>query len=202
MPSITADKAAFEVTGGVDTHQDTHTAAVIDLVGRVLGTQQFPATTAGYTALLAWMREFGQLLRIGVEGTGAYGAGLARRLRGEHVEVIEVDRPNASFLNWATIGHMALCARLCVVGRRRVEVVGSWPVWSLLVPLWTMTSGAGPETGLGAAPAEGLGDAGADRRIVVGGLGGAAERPAGGLFRAAGAGVDPPVQRRGAGRAR
>jgi transposase len=94
MPAITADKAAFEVTGGVDTHQDTHTAAVIDLVGRVLGTQQFPATTAGYTALLAWMREFGQLLRIGVEGTGAYGAGLARRLRGEHVEVIEVDRPN------------------------------------------------------------------------------------------------------------
>src|ERR1044072_8488114 len=63
MPSIAADNAAFEVTGGVDTHQDTHTAAVTDQVGRVLGTQQFPATTAGYTALLAWIREFGQLLR-------------------------------------------------------------------------------------------------------------------------------------------
>ncbi|MEU0157229.1 IS110 family transposase [Micromonospora fulviviridis] len=94
MPSITPDTAAIEVAGGVDTHQDTHTAAVIDLVGRVLGTQQFPATTAGYTALLAWMREFGQLLRVGVEGTGAYGAGLARRLRDEQIEVIEVDRPN------------------------------------------------------------------------------------------------------------
>jgi transposase len=93
MLSITADKAAFEVAGGVDTHQDTHTAAVIDQVGRVLGTQQFPATTAGYTALLTWMREFGRLERVGVEGTGAYGAGLARRLR-EQVEVIEVDRPN------------------------------------------------------------------------------------------------------------
>ncbi|WJK37773.1 IS110 family transposase [Solwaraspora sp. WMMA2065] len=94
MPSITPDIAAVEVVGGVDTHQDTHTAAVIDLVGRVLGTQQFPATTAGYTALLTWMRGFGRLLRVGVEGTGAYGAGLARRLRDEQVELVEVDRPD------------------------------------------------------------------------------------------------------------
>ena len=66
MPSITPEEAAiFDIAGGVDTHQDTHTAAVIDLVGRVLGTQQFPATAAGYAALLAWMRGFGQLLRIG-----------------------------------------------------------------------------------------------------------------------------------------
>ena len=94
MPSITPDDAAIEVVGGVDTHQDTHTAAVIDVVGRVLGTQQFPATAAGYTALLAWMRGHGRLDRIGVEGTGAYGAGLARLLRDERVKVIEVDRPD------------------------------------------------------------------------------------------------------------
>jgi transposase len=94
MPSITPDIAMIEVAGGVDTHLDTHTAAVIDQVGRVLGTQQFPATVTGYTALLAWMRGFGRLGRIGVEGTGAYGAGLARRLRVEQVEVIEVDRPD------------------------------------------------------------------------------------------------------------
>jgi len=93
MPSITPD-TGFEVTGGVDTHQDTHTAAVIDMIGRVLGTRQFPATAAGYTALLAWMRRFGRLGRIGVEGTGSYEAGLTRRLRDEHLEVIEVDRPN------------------------------------------------------------------------------------------------------------
>ena len=94
MPSITPDQAVIEVAGGVDTHLDTHTAAVIDAVGRVLGTEQFPATAAGYTALLAWMRGHGRLSRVGVEGTGAYGAGLARQLRDEHVEVIEVDRPN------------------------------------------------------------------------------------------------------------
>nr|WP_221383429.1 IS110 family transposase [Actinoplanes polyasparticus] len=94
MLSITPDTAAFEVAGGVDTHQDTHTAAVIDLLGRVLGTEQFPATAAGYRALLTWMNGFGRLHRVGVEGTGAYGAGLTRRLHAEQVEVIEVDRPN------------------------------------------------------------------------------------------------------------
>ena len=94
MASITPDTAAYEVAGGVDTHQDTHTAAVIDLIGRVLGTQQFPATAAGYRALLAWMRGFGRLGPVGIEGTGAYGAGLARWLHGEHVELVEVDRPD------------------------------------------------------------------------------------------------------------
>jgi transposase len=94
MPSITPQDAVIEVAGGVDTHLDTHTAAVIDQIGRVLGTEQFPATVAGYTALLAWMRGFGSLGRVGVEGTGAYGAGLARRLRDEKVAVIEVDRPD------------------------------------------------------------------------------------------------------------
>ncbi|WP_230393996.1 IS110 family transposase [Plantactinospora alkalitolerans] len=94
MPPITPDDAAIEVAGGVDTHQDSHTAAVIDLVGRVLGTERFPATAAGYTALLAWMRGHGRLNRVGVEGTGAYGSGLARLLRDKDVEVIEVDRPD------------------------------------------------------------------------------------------------------------
>jgi transposase len=94
MPSITPHPAAIEVVGGVDTHLDTHTAAVIDVVGRVLGTQQFSATVAGYQALLSWMRGAGTLLRVGVEGTGAYGAGLGRLLREQGVEVIEVDRPN------------------------------------------------------------------------------------------------------------
>lgn len=94
MPSITPDDATIEVFGGVDTHQDTHTAAAIDRVGRVLGTREFPATAAGYAALLAWMRGHGRLDRVGVEGTGAYGAGLARLLRAERVKVIEVDRPD------------------------------------------------------------------------------------------------------------
>jgi transposase len=82
------------VTGGVDTHSKTHHAAAVDQTGRVLGDQQFPATTAGYRALLVWLRSFGRLVKVGVEGTGAYGAGLARYLVGERVELVEVDRPD------------------------------------------------------------------------------------------------------------
>jgi transposase len=73
MPSITPESAVIKVTGDVDTHLDTHTAAVIDHLGRIPGTQQFPATTAGYIALPAWMRGFGDLGRVGIEGTGACG---------------------------------------------------------------------------------------------------------------------------------
>ncbi|MBS1674907.1 MAG: IS110 family transposase [Actinobacteria bacterium] len=83
-----------EVVGGVDTHADTHHAAVIDTTGRKLGDAQFPTTPAGYAALLAFLISFGILLRVGIEGTGSYGAGLARFLRGEDIELAEVIRPN------------------------------------------------------------------------------------------------------------
>ncbi len=83
-----------EVTGGVDTHVDTHTAAVLDEVGRTLEHREFPATPAGYRAMLKWMRRHGVLVRVGVEGTGSYGAGLARYLHTAGVTVIEVDRPD------------------------------------------------------------------------------------------------------------
>ena len=83
-----------EVTGGVDTHVDTHTAAVLDEVGRTLEHREFPATPAGYRSMLRWMRGHGVLVRVGVEGTGSYGAGLARYLHTAGVTVIEVDRPD------------------------------------------------------------------------------------------------------------
>jgi transposase len=82
------------VTGGVDTHKDTHAVAALDELGRVLDTATFPTTTAGYRALLRWLTNFGELTAVGVEGTGAWGAGLARFLTAAGVEVIEVTRPN------------------------------------------------------------------------------------------------------------
>ena len=85
---------AAPVVGGVDTHLDVHVAAALDCFGGLLGVEPFPATPAGYRALLGWMGEFGPVVRVGVEGTGAYGAGLARFLRRSGVEVIEVDRAN------------------------------------------------------------------------------------------------------------
>ncbi len=81
-----------EVVGGVDTHLDIHVAAVIDHVGRILATESFPATPPGYRRLLAWMRRHGQLRQVGVEGTGAYGAGLGRHLASQQIEVIDVNR--------------------------------------------------------------------------------------------------------------
>lgn len=82
------------VTGGVDTHKDTHVAAALDDLGRVLGTEEFPTTTAGYRALLRWLTSHGEITSVGVEGTGAWGAGLARFLTATGIEVVEVTRPN------------------------------------------------------------------------------------------------------------
>ena len=92
MPRIAEQALPF--TGGVDTHADMHVAGVVDQVGRVLGTEVFPAAEAGYRAALAWMRSRGELAKVGVEGTGSYGAGLARYLAARGVEVVEVIRPN------------------------------------------------------------------------------------------------------------
>jgi transposase len=84
----------IEVTGGVDTHGLTHHAAVIDSIGRHLADREFPATPGGYRALLDWMRSHGTLIGVGVEGTGAYGAELARVLTAAGVTVIDIDRPD------------------------------------------------------------------------------------------------------------
>jgi transposase len=47
---------------------------VIDTGENVLGTRSFSTTLAGYRALIRWIRGVG-LGRVGVEGTGSYGAG-------------------------------------------------------------------------------------------------------------------------------
>jgi len=80
------------ITGGVDTHADTHVAAALDSVGGLLGVQEFPATAAGYARLLGWLGGFGPVCLVGIEGTGSYGAGLARHITTAGVQVVEVDR--------------------------------------------------------------------------------------------------------------
>jgi transposase len=84
------------VYAGVDTHKELHVAAIIDGGETVLGTRSFATTRAGYRAMLAWIGAFGELARIGVEGTGSYGAGLTRHLAKAGVTVLEVDRPDRS----------------------------------------------------------------------------------------------------------
>jgi transposase len=80
------------VTGGVDTHADVHVAAALDPIGGLLGVAQFPVSAAGYAELLDWLGGFGTVRLIGIEGTGSYGAGLARHVSAAGVRVVEVDR--------------------------------------------------------------------------------------------------------------
>jgi transposase len=92
MTSMTHERPP--VTGGVDTHGRTHHAAVVDGIGRHLADREFPATITGYRALLGWMRSHGMVAAVGVEGTGAYGAEVARVLTAAGVTVVDVDRPD------------------------------------------------------------------------------------------------------------
>src|SRR3989440_1394343 len=82
------------VTGGVDTPLDLNVAAALDSIGGLLGVAEFRTTRIGHGLLVDWLGGFGPVARVGVEGTGSYGAGLARFLRGAGIEVVEVDRPN------------------------------------------------------------------------------------------------------------
>jgi transposase len=92
--AMTIVESTRPIVGGVDTHAEVHVAAAIDGNGGVLGVRSFATTPAGFAELHDWLVGFGAVARVGVEGTGAYGAGLARFLRARNLEVIEVDRPN------------------------------------------------------------------------------------------------------------
>jgi len=89
-----------EVTGGVDTHKDTHTAAALDPTGQTLRVAQFATTAEGYTSLLSWLRSFGTLVLVGIEGTGVYGAGLAMHLHLAGIRMVEIDRPDRKTRRW------------------------------------------------------------------------------------------------------
>ena len=82
-----------ELIIGVDTHLDTHTAAICDGRGRVVAQLQVPATAAGYAQLLGWARSAAAGSRVvwAVEGTRHYGLGLARHLASQREQVSEID---------------------------------------------------------------------------------------------------------------
>src|SRR4051794_14765966 len=83
-----------EVVIGVDTHKDTHTAAVVDArTGGVLARATVTADPDGYTELLELAERHSGLRAWAMEGTGGYGAGLARHLAKADELVVELDRP-------------------------------------------------------------------------------------------------------------
>ncbi|WP_249354592.1 IS110 family transposase [Rhodococcus sp. USK13] len=79
---------------GIDTHADTHHAAILTDTGILLANRQFNTTTLGYDDLVAWVRDHGDPIAVGVEGTSSYGAGITRHLRHHDNAVVEVPRPN------------------------------------------------------------------------------------------------------------
>jgi transposase len=92
--SVPQSPVGEDVIVGVDTHKDFHVAAVVSVVGVLLASKAFPATAAGYRALLRWARSFGAVRRAGVECTGSYGAALARHLVAAGVVVLDVNQPD------------------------------------------------------------------------------------------------------------
>ena len=113
MTSMT--RTTVGVTGSVDTHGQSHYAAVIHHLGRQLGDREFPASPVGYGALVEWLQGHGVVDRVGVEGTGTDGAGLARHLREAGMLIVEVDRSDrrarratASRIRWTRIRLLGL----------------------------------------------------------------------------------------------
>jgi len=90
--SIVAERDGVVV--GVDTHADIHVAVVLSSLGARLGSRLVATTPAGFGELVGWARGFGPVRCFGVEGTGSYGAALARHLGAAGHAVVEVDRPD------------------------------------------------------------------------------------------------------------
>jgi transposase len=83
-----------DVVIGIDTHKDTHTAAVIaTATGGVLATLTFMTNTEGYGQVLELAGMHGRTRAWAIEGTRTYGTGLVRHLESLDEFVIEVDRP-------------------------------------------------------------------------------------------------------------
>jgi transposase len=89
-----AHPESARVTVGVDTHDDLHVASARDQLGRRVAITLVPTSPAGYQHLLDWARQLGEVAAFGIEGTGSYGAALARFLRANGQQVFEVNRPD------------------------------------------------------------------------------------------------------------
>jgi len=94
MAMTTIADQAGGVTVGIDTHGEVHVAAVLDERGRLLGTESFTTDSTGHRRLERWACQFGAIDAVGIEGTGAWGAGVARHFTASGHRVVEVDRPD------------------------------------------------------------------------------------------------------------
>jgi transposase len=96
VSEVLESSADLDVVAGVDAHADTHHVAILSVTGARLGDRQVPATATGYEQLLSYVRSFGGVRLVGIEGTSSYGAGLSRYLRAQGVDIREIVRPRRS----------------------------------------------------------------------------------------------------------
>jgi transposase len=124
----------LNVVGGVDTHKDVHVAAVIDDVGRLLGTQSFETSRQGCKSLLRWMRCFGHLQKVGIEGTGSFGSSLNDVMIADGISTVEVNRPNrqerrrlgkTDAIDAELAARAALSGQASAIPKDRSDIVGS-----------------------------------------------------------------------------
>ncbi len=84
-----------DIVIGVDTHKHTHTAGVVNAsTGTELGDLTVNTDPRGYDMLVEFADQHDGTRVWAIEGTGSYGAGLARHLHAAGEWVIELDRPN------------------------------------------------------------------------------------------------------------
>nr|WP_267626367.1 IS110 family transposase [Gordonia sputi] len=78
---------------GVDTHKDTHHAAVIDARGHHIADREFQTGQTGDDQMCTWLAQWA-IEQIAVEQTGTYGAGLTRSLHADGYRIKELNHPD------------------------------------------------------------------------------------------------------------
>jgi transposase len=80
----------MEVTVGIDSHKYNLTVAVIDALGRGLASCDFVNHPDAWKLMFKWMHGFGTITAVGIEGSGQYGAAVAKWLMAQGIVVKEV----------------------------------------------------------------------------------------------------------------
>jgi transposase len=82
-----------DIVIGVDTHKQTHTAAIVTPNGGILETLTVTADPAGYMSLFEHAAAAGARRVWSIEGCGSWGRGLCRWLQEHGETVTEIERP-------------------------------------------------------------------------------------------------------------
>ena len=83
----------WTVAIGIDTHRQAHVAVALDAFGRPLGSLEFSVDERGFEQLRRFATRLGVPAFV-IEGTGSYGASLARALLADGFAVFECERPS------------------------------------------------------------------------------------------------------------